>query len=602
MPPMQRVFATQGSNDGDYELKGGEFGKCIGLMKHKVLFVISIILSVLHGASPLLMNVVMGDMMNSMTTVTGDAGIDLDFITNLCIEMIVIIAIMTVIQILSMTARIIAGTAYFADLRLRMFENLVKQDIPYFDKVPTGVLVGRIAEDVVLIRETYVDKFSQVIQSAAQSIAGIILAFCTVWRVTLVCCVVIPLCAITFIVGSKCIDKLWIEYNDSSTACSTKAEEVITQIRTVKSFDCELHEFELYSQSLDSVYGVYKKTSLAHGIKDGLITLFVWLMIAVLIYYVSWMIVAEPYLGVQPGDIMILMMSMMLGTMGVSTALSSIDDFDKARISASKILDIVTRKPQVDNDEGADSIHGNKTIEGTIEFRDVSFKYESNDQYAVQHLSFKVNAGENVALVGESGCGKSTTLQLLQRFYEVESGEILIDGVNITELSPHFLRSQIAVVPQGPVLYSMSIEDNIKFARPDATNEEMQKAAKLGNAHSFIMEQPHNYHQTVQQTSLSGGQKQRICISRAILMDAPILLLDEATAALDTESEQLVQQSLEKIRHGKTAIMVAHRLATVINSDRIFVFKDGRVIETGTHKELLAKNGIYADLVKYQLQ
>ncbi|KAH0794678.1 ABC transporter family protein [Histomonas meleagridis] len=601
MPP-QAVFATQGSNDTDYELKGNEFSQCISLMKHKALFVISIILSVLHGASPLLMNVIIGDMMNSMTMVSGDSSFDLDTITTLCIEMIVIIVIMTVIQILSMSSRIIAGTAYFADLRLRMFESLVRQDIPYFDKVPTGVLVGRIGEDVVLIRETYVDKFSQVIQSAAQSIAGIILSFCTVWRVTLVCCVVIPICAVIYIIGSKCIDKLWVEYNDSSTACSTKAEEVITQIRTVKSFDCELHEFELYSSSLDSVYGVYKKTSLAHGIKDGLITLFVWLMIAVLIYYVSWMIVSKPYYGLEPGDIMILMMSMMLGTMGVSTALSSIDDFDKARISARKILDIVDRVPDVDNDQGADNVHGKKTIKGKVEFRDVSFKYESNDTYAVQHLSFVVEPGQTVAFVGESGCGKSTTLQLLQRFYEIESGEILVDDVNITELAPHFLRSQIAVVPQGPVLYSMSIEDNIKYAVPDATMDEIQEAAKLGNAHNFIMEQPHNYHQTVQQTSLSGGQKQRICISRAILMKAPILLLDEATAALDTESEQLVQKSLEEIRHGKTAIMVAHRLATVINSDRIFVFKEGRVIETGTHKELLAKNGTYADLVKYQLQ
>ena len=569
-------------------------------MKHKALFAVSIIFSVLSGASPLLMNVVMGDMMNVMTTTT--SGIDLSFISTLCVEMIIIIVVMTVIQVLGIVSRVIAGTAYFADLRLRMFDSLVKQDIPYFDKVPTGVLVGRIAEDVVLIREVYVDKFSQVIQSGAQSLAGIILAFCTVWRVTLVCCVVIPISATIFIIGSKCIEKLWVEYNDSSTACSTKAEEVITQFRTVKSFDCELHENDLYSASLDSVYGVYKKTSLAHGIKDGLITFFVWLMIAVLIYYVSWLIVEMPYLGTQPGDIMILMMSMMLGTMGVSTALSSIDDFDKAKISAAKVLDIVERVPDVDNDKGEFSINGDPHVKGKVEFRDVSFKYATNDQYAVRHLSFTINPGETVALVGESGCGKSTTLQLLQRFYEVESGEILVDDVNIKDLAPHFLRGQIAVVPQGPVLFSMSIEDNIKFAMPDATREEMQEAAKLGNAHNFIMEQPHNYKQTVHQTSLSGGQKQRICISRAILMKTPILLLDEATAALDTESEQLVQKSLEKVRHGKTAILVAHRLATVINADRILVFQDGHVVETGTHRELMKKDGIYADLVKYQLQ
>ena len=174
--------------------------------------------------------------------------------------------------------------------------------------------------------------------------------------------------------------------------------------------------------------------------------------------------------------------------------------------------------------------------------------------------------------------------------------------VDIRTLSPRNVRSFSSVVPQGPVLFSMSVKDNIRFSSTEATLEEVADAARLGNAHDFIMEMPDNYESVVQQTSLSGGQKQRICISRAILANTPILLLDEATAALDTESERLVQESLERFRQGKTAILVAHRLATVRHADRIFVFQDGHVVEEGTHKELLKKNGLYTNLVKYQLQ
>ena len=237
-----------------------------------------------------------------------------------------------------------------------------------------------------------------------------------------------------------------------------------------------------------------------------------------------------------------------------------------------------------------------------IEFRNVFFKYQTSEKYAVENLSFIINPGETVAFVGESGCGKSTTLQLLQRFYEIESGQILIDDQDISKISCVDLRSHISVVPQTPVLFSTSILDNIRYSKEGAKKDEVVRAAQIGNAHEFIKDLPDGYKSIVHQTSLSGGQKQRICISRAILANSPILLLDEATSALDTESERLIHESLEKLRHDKTVILVAHRLATVINADRILLFQNGHVIEEGTHQELMAKNGLYADLVRYQLQ
>jgi ABC-type multidrug transport system fused ATPase/permease subunit len=241
-------------------------------------------------------------------------------------------------------------------------------------------------------------------------------------------------------------------------------------------------------------------------------------------------------------------------------------------------------------------------VRGKIEFRDVCFKYKTRNDYAVNHLSFTINPGETVAFVGESGCGKTTTIQLLQKLYEIESGSILIDDVDIATLSGVAVRSQITSVPQTPTLFSMSVRDNIRFAKAAAVEDEVVEAARIGNAHDFIMELPENYETAITHTSLSGGQKQRLCIARAVMANAPVLLLDEATAALDTESEQLVQQSLDQFRHGKTAIIVAHRLATVQNADRILVLQNGCVAESGKHEELLAANGLYADLIRWQLQ
>jgi ABC-type multidrug transport system fused ATPase/permease subunit len=614
MPPMRReVFKSHGSQEpGDVKLEGNEMRRAVGLIEYKVRFGISMFFSILSGVTPFLMNVFMGDMMSNLVGDGPDTlpipagGLTPEFealmsqhllsvVQKLGLRMVYVVIAMTTIQLCNFLARSAVGPTYVRSLRRMVFTSLVSQEVAYFDQVSAGVLVSRLSEDVSVVRETYTDKLIGFVQMCAQSLGGIILAFTYSWRVCLVALGAIPFVALSYWLGEVCVERMWAKFQDTSSKAATKAEEVITAFRTVKSFDNELYEAELYTRGLWSVHDVLKMTSVAKAVQNGLVNLLTWSTVGGVVCYSAYLVL---YDDLQSGNIIVLMMALMMATMGISQLAGMVDDFKAARIAVAKLLHICDKTPDIDRYEGTEM----GTIQGKVEFRNVRFKYATRDDYAIDGLSFTISPGETVALVGESGCGKTTTLALLQRFYEIESGEILIDDVDIRTYSPHSLRAHIAVVPQGPVLFSMSVKDNIRFAVPDAADDVVVHASKVGNAHDFISELPESYHTIVQQTSLSGGQKQRICISRAIVANSPILMLDEATAALDTESEQLVQQSLEVFRHGKTAIVVAHRLATVKNADRILVFQNGAVVETGTHDELLEQSGIYADLVKFQLQ
>jgi ABC-type multidrug transport system fused ATPase/permease subunit len=424
------------------------------------------------------------------------------------------------------------------------------------------------------------------------------MAMITSWRVGIVVVWIIPISVILYYTAEYIVDRQSKKFKDTSSASAEKADEVMSSFRTVKSCNCEMYEAHQYGDSLQAIHDVVEGVSQTHAIKTGLLSFLSWGIVAPIIYYASWILVRRPWIDLEIGDLVILVNSFANVGLAVPVVINAVDDFSSAGYSAAKVLSILEAQPTRRRTDGGSL----ENPRGHIEFRDVSFKYPDIPSYAVNHLSFKVDPGETVALVGESGCGKTTTLALLQQFYQIESGAILIDGVDTSTLAPASVRAKISSVPQMPVLFSMSISDNIRYARPSASDDEVAQAAQIGNAHDFVMEIPSNYQASVEQTSLSGGQKQRLCIARAILANAPILLLDEATAALDTESEQLVQQSLEQCRGGRTTIVVAHRLATVRNADRILVFEHGSVTETGTHEELLARNGIYANLVKFQLQ
>lgn len=597
MPPgglsVMRTSGAKGADD--VKTTGYEIFTVLGFHRNKLLLVFAFICSAAAGA----VNFVIIDSMGGLVDSLSGGGTVVEGTLKMIKTLAWGYGVMVGTLCLSILLRVIANAPFLVDLRKKIYDIFMNIEIDYFDKNSTGVMVSRISEDCVMMKETYVDKACQVVQNVVQAIGGVVYSFTVNWIVSLIAIGVVVLIAIVFVVSEKMIEKLWTQYSSASSANTSKAEEIISQFRIVKSFDCEMLEFEEYEKGLDQVDTIFRKTSVAHGFKNGAIAFLTNGLIAGLIYLGSYLIIFQnDKFGLEVGDLIALFMGSFFIVMGVTNAVTFVDDFRKANIAAQLLFALFLRKPEVERHEGNDL----PPVKGSIEFQNVYFKYSTRDDYAIKNMSLTINAGETVAFVGESGCGKTTTIQLIQRFYELESGRILIDGIDIKTVKPISLRHYISAVPQSPVLYSLSVKDNILYGNANATDTEVADAATVGNAHNFIMNLPKNYETTVHQTSLSGGQKQRICISRAILADSPILLLDEATAALDTESEQLVQQSLEKVRNGKTCLIVAHRLATVMNADRIFVVANGRIIEEGTHQELLDKNGVYKDLVTYQLQ
>lgn len=598
MPPRGLFGRSHGSVDEvDFEMTGREWVRIFKFMNHKVMYIVALCLNIFQSSSSYITSVVQG----KLATILVDSDFEtadefLDAVNNISAIMLGTISILFVFNMITAYCESRFMPQFLRDLRVTIFSSILNQDVTYFDEHHTGVILSRLSDDVSNACDAYISRVLQFVRVIFQWFSGLVICLAESWQVTIITLFCLPLYALSQFLGNKYIDKLWLSYNDRSTKVSAKAEEILTSFRTVRSFDAELREYQSYKEKLFDVHEVVSKTSIIHGVKEFMSTLTHWGMTSFVLYYTGKQAINHE---IEPGTIVTLMSIIHNWSFAFSGIFSALTDFKKSNVAAAKLLEITDRVPLIKLDEGRELT---QRAVGSIEFRDVSFMYPTRDEYAVKNLSFKVKPGETVALVGESGCGKSTTLQLIQRFYDIGDGQILIDDIDIRTINPLSLRSQIAIVPQGPVIFSMNVKDNIRFGKPEAHREEVVNAATIANAHSFIRQLKNGYKTMITQNSLSGGQKQRICIARAIMMDAPILLLDEATAALDTESERLVQDALSKFRVGKTAIIVAHRLATVRHADRILVMEHGKVVEEGTHEELLARSGAYAHLVQHQLQ
>ncbi|XP_053774731.1 bile salt export pump isoform X3 [Desmodus rotundus] len=496
---------------------------------------------------------------------------------------------------------VIASARQIQKMRTFYFRKIMRMEIGWFDCNSVGELNTRFSDDINKINDAIADQMAIFIQRMTTSICGFLLGFFQGWKLTLVIISVSPLIGIGAAIIGLSVSKFTDHELKAYAKAGSVADEVISSIRTVAAFGGEKREVERYEKNLVFAqhWGIRK------GIVMGFFTGFMWCLIflcyALAFWYGSKLVLDDG--EYTAGTLVQIFLSVIVGALNLGNASSCLEAFATGRAAAASIFETIDQKPAIDcmSEDG----YRLDRIKGEIEFRNVTFHYPSRPEVKIlNNLSMVIKSGEVTAMVGPSGSGKSTALQLIQRFYDPSEGMVTLDGHDIRSLNIQWLRAQIGIVEQEPVLFSTTIAENIRYGREDATMEDVVRAAKEANAYNFIMALPQKFDTLVGEGGgqMSGGQKQRVAIARALVRNPKILLFDMATSALDNESEAMVQEALSKIQQGRTIISVAHRLSTVKTADVIIGFEHGTAVERGTHEELLDRKGVYFTLVTLQSQ
>ncbi|XP_065439340.1 ATP-dependent translocase ABCB1-like isoform X2 [Chrysemys picta bellii] len=487
-----------------------------------------------------------------------------------------------------------------ARIRQKFFFAILHQEMAWFDTSQNGTLNTRLTADINTIQEGIGDKFCIFVQFFATFLTGIVIGFVYGWKLTLVILSVSPLLAAAAAVGSIFLASFTTKELTAYARAGAVAEEILTAVRTVVTFNGQMKALAKYDVNLENARKVGVKKSITTYTSLGFTEFMLFGAFALAFWYGTKLTVEEKE-NYDIGRVLIVLFSLLRGTFYLGQGYPYLESVANARGAAYEVYKVINKHRLLDS--SAKEGYRPDKLKGEIEFKNIHFSYPSRpDVKILKGLNLKVQSGKTIALVGSSGCGKSTAIQLLQRFYDPVQGEVTLDGRDIRTLNIKWLRERIGLVSQEPILFATTIAENIRCGREGITDSEIEKAAKEANAFDFISRLPDKFNTMVGErgAQLSGGQKQRIAIARALARNPRILLLDEATSALDNQSESIVQAALDKVRAGCTTIVIAHRLSTIRTADIIAGFHNGVVVEQGTHNELMTQKGVYSSLVMQQ--
>ena len=487
------------------------------------------------------------------------------------------------------------GERVIADLRKKVYEHLHRLGFKFFAEKRLGEITSRLTNDVGSIRTALTDSLPQLLTITFSMIGSVSLMVVLNWRLSAVIFITVPFITVATRYFGQKIRKLSRNIQDELAESTAVAEDALGAVRLVKAFVREDYEVERYSQAIEKLFrAVRRKVALTQVFWSGVGIMFMGTLV-VIFWYGGREVLAD---RLTAGDLVAFIVYALNISRSISQTSRLYSAVNTAAGASERIFELLDEVPEIQDAENAKEL---TSIEGSISVRHLDFEYEP-DRPILQDITFEAKAGQTIALVGPSGAGKSTLLNLIPRFYDPKKGNIFIDEFDIRQVKAKSLRNQISVVPQEVHLFGTTIKENIRYGKLNATDAEIEAAARDANAHEFIDDIPEGYDALIGEkgVKLSGGQRQRLAIARAILKNPKILLLDEATSSLDSESEALVQEALYRLMKSRTTFVIAHRLSTVQHADRILVMDKGKIVEDGTHQQLLELNGLYSRL--YELQ